>query len=120
MRSSTIILISALVLLIASAVIGNYLESSGILTKEKLGQRGLAAVMLIYFGLFCIIAFSAVPVIFRLFIAGQSKIGNAGQPVIQWLQAHEAIVVYTVWALFSTGLLTAIFFLRDKVSEFLK
>jgi hypothetical protein len=120
MRSSTIILISAMALLIASAIVGNYLESSGILTREKLGQRGLATVMLFYFGLFCIIVISAVPVTFRLFIAGQSRIGNAGRPVIQWMQAHETIIVYAVWAFFTTGLLTAIFLLRDKISEFLR
>jgi hypothetical protein len=120
MRSSTIILISAMALLIASAIVGNYLESSGILTREKLGQRGLIAVMLFYSGLFCIIVFSAVPVVFRLFIAGQSRIGNAGRPVIQWMQAHETIIVYAVWAFFTTGLLTAIFLLRDKISEFLR
>jgi hypothetical protein len=120
MRSSTIILISALVLLIVSAIVGNYLESSGILTKEKLGQRGIAAVMLIYIGLFCILAFSIVPVAFRFFIGGQAKIGNAGQPVIHWLQEHEATVVYAVWAFFATGLLTAVILLRDKISEFLR
>jgi hypothetical protein len=120
MRSSTIILISALALLIVSAIIGNYLESSGILTKEKLGQRGIAAVMLIYTGLFCIIAFSTVPVALRFFIGGQAKIGNAGQPVIRWLQEHEATVVYAVWAFFATGLLTAVILLRDKISEFLR
>jgi len=120
MRSSTIILSSALVLLIVSAIVGNYLESSGILTKEKLGQRGLIAVMLIYISLFCIIAFSAVPVAFRFFIAGQSKLGNAGQPVIQWLQEHEATIVYGVWVFFAAGLLTAVILLRDKISELLR
>jgi hypothetical protein len=119
MRSSTIILISALVLLIISAIVGNSLESSGILTKEKLGQRGIAAVMLIYIGLFCIIAFSAVPVALRFFIGGQAKVGNAGLPVIQWLQEHETTVVYAVWAFFATGLLIAVILLRDKISEFL-
>jgi ABC-type anion transport system duplicated permease subunit len=120
MRSSTIILISALVLLIISAIVGNYLESSGILTREKLGQRGLLAVMVVYFVLFCVLVFSAVPVALRFFIAGQARIGNAGQPLIQWLHAHEAVIVYAVWAFFAAGLLTAVILLRDRITEFLR
>jgi len=120
MRISTIILISALVLIIISTFVGNYLESSGIITREKLGSRGVTIVMLVYFGLFCIVAFSLVPVLLRLFIAGQIKAGNGEQLIIQWLQAHELTVVYVVWVFFVSGLFTAFVLLRDGISDILR
>ncbi len=120
MRLSTIILLTAFGLLIVSAIMGNYLESSGIMTREKLGARGVAAVMVFYFGLFCAIAFSAVPLLLRFFLAGQVIAGNAEQPSISWLQAHEQTIVYAVWGVFAAGLVIAFVLARDKISTLLR
>jgi len=54
-----------------------------------LGLKGATAVLAFYFALFCIMAFSLVPLAFRLFLNLQVKIGHREVSLIKWLQAHE-------------------------------
>jgi len=115
MRVSTLLLLTASALLVVGAIVGHYLESSGVLTREKLGPRGIAAIKLIAFGLFCAIAFSAVPLLLRAFIAGQVKAGNAERPIIIWLQAHEQTAVHCLWGLFATGLILALVLAKNDL-----
>ena len=70
-------------LMIIAAIIGNVLESKGLLTPERLGTRGIAAGMMVYFALFCLICFTIVPLAVRFFIVGQIKISNSELAVIK-------------------------------------
>jgi len=105
-------------LIIVSAVIGNILETKGLITKEMKGSNGATAVLAFYFGLFCVMAFSLVPVALRFFLNMQVKIGNAEFVLIRWLQAHEQSVVYGFWGIIIIGLI--IIFSLVKPSEIFK
>jgi len=65
-------------LIILGAIIGGILESSGTVTRETLGSKEITILLMIYFALFCIGAFALVPLVLRLFIVMQIKIGNGG------------------------------------------
>lgn len=101
----TVLFFGTLGLIIVSAIIGNILEAKGILTKEMLGSKGVTTVISFYFALFCVLAFSLVPLALRFFINMQVKIGNAELVIIRWLQAHEQSVVYGFWGVIVVGLI---------------
>ena len=91
-------------LTIVAAVVGNVLESKGYLSEEQLGSQGVKTGMAIFFGLFCLICLTIIPLMIRLFISGHIAIGNGDLPPIRWLRAHENTVVFAVWAFFVLGL----------------
>ncbi|MFH1977112.1 MAG: hypothetical protein ABIJ52_16440 [Pseudomonadota bacterium] len=101
-----IILASVFGLMIVGAIIGNILESSG--TLETVGLKGITAIKLTYFVLFCIMGFTLVPIVLRYFIAMQIKIGNGEFVLIKWIRAHEQTVIYGFWSMFIIGLFIAV------------
>jgi len=105
-KACLIIFASAFGLLIVSAIVGNILEANG--TFKNLGAGAVAAVKSFYVALFCIIAFSLVPLLLKYFISAQIKIGNGELFVIKWLQAHEAGAVIGIWIFFIIGLCMAL------------
>jgi dolichyl-phosphate-mannose--protein O-mannosyl transferase len=111
------ILASSFGLMILGSVIGGILESSGTVTRESLGARGVAMVLMVYFALFCLAAFALVPVVLRAFIAMQIKIGNGEFFLVKWLQTYEQGVVYGVWGFFAAGLGIAYFLVKDLVMK---
>lgn len=113
----TYILACSFGLMILGSVIGGILESSGTVTRESLGARGIAIVLTVYFALFCLAAFALVPIVLRAFIALQIKIGNGEIFLVKWLQAHEQGVVYGVWGFFAAGLGIAYFLAKDLVMK---
>lgn len=96
-------------LIVLGSIIGSVLESSGVLTKENLGSRGVAVVLGAFFALFCVAAFSLVPIILKVFIRLQIRIGNADLVLIRWLRENEQAVVWGFWGLCATGLLLVLF-----------
>ena len=66
------ILVSSFGLIILGSIVGGMLESSGTLTRENLGTRGVTIVLAIYFTLFCLAAFAAVPLVLKAFISMHS------------------------------------------------
>jgi hypothetical protein len=98
-----VVFVSAFGLIIISAVFGNILESEGVLTTGRIGAKGIEAVKSFYFLLFCVMVFSFVPLVIRIFIKMQIKIGNGGFFLIQWFQTHERRIVYGFWGLIIVG-----------------
>jgi len=103
-----VVIASTLGLIMIGAVIGNLLESAGILTRETIGAKGIAAVKLFYFILFCVLGFAAVPIFIKYFIDLQIRLGNGDALPIKWLQAHERNVVYGFWGMIVVGLSMAL------------
>jgi hypothetical protein len=103
-KACLIVIGTAAALLVIGAVVGNVLESAGVLTRETLGPKGIAAVKILFVLLFCIFGFAAVPLLIQYFIHLQIRIGNAEAAPIRWLQAHERGVVYACWSLIVAGL----------------
>jgi len=109
--------LAALGLTIAAAIVGNVLESKGIVTRERLCPRGIAAITGVYFGLFCLLCFTIVPLAIRFFIAGHVKIGNGEVVVIKWLREHENTVVFSLWGLFILGLIIIFVLSKDEIMK---
>jgi hypothetical protein len=107
-------------LIVLSAVIGNMLESLGVITKENIGRTGTFVVLSFYFALFGVLSFSLVPVLLKTFITMQIRIGNGELNLIKWVREHERGVVYGVWGLFGAGLFIAFALARDEVLRQLK
>ena len=112
-----VVFVSAFGLIIISSIIGNILESEGVLTAENIGSDGIEAIMIFYFCCFCIISFSLVPLVLRFFINMQIKIGNGEFFLIKWFQTHERRIVYGFWGLIIVGFII-IFFLVESVELF--
>ncbi len=87
-----------------AAIIGNLLETNGILTRGMLGEDALTAVKVFFFALFCLLCMTLMPLVLRVFIAGQSAIGNGDFYVIRWLQRYEIQLVLVLECLFLAGL----------------
>jgi hypothetical protein len=96
--------------LVVLSIIGNTLESRGVSIDRwpvipRTLLRGLGLLALVGF------VVSVPPTMLKLFIAGQLRIGNAGHPMVGFLQRHEAGVVRAVWVVWLAGTLIALPFL---------
>jgi len=105
-KPSLIVFLTTLVILILSAIIGNILESNG--TFGKLSPIAVSAVKVFYFTLFCVLAFSLIPLVISYFIAMQIKIGNGDVAVIKWIQDHQRGVIFGFWAFCIIGMCIAL------------
>lgn len=119
-KTYLIILGSSFALMIIGAIVGGILESSGTVTRESLGSHGVTIIFMIYFALFCLVAFALVPLAVRFFIDMQIKIGNGDFFLIKWFQAHERTIVYCFWGVFALGLTIAFSLANDEILKNLK
>src|SRR5258708_32252611 len=55
------------------------------------------------FGLFLVLGFAAIPLMLRVFLWGQRRIGNESVPMVRFLGDHQTGVVLTVWIVFGLG-----------------
>jgi len=78
-----IVLASSFGLMVLGSIAG------GMLSEEAIGPAGAAAVPMAYMALFLTMGFSLVPLMIRLFIVLQVKIGNGERAPVKWLHAHE-------------------------------
>ena len=93
-----IIFASSLGLLVLWAIVGGILESRGVTVDP-------ATVKAVSFILFLILGFTIVPLMIRLFILGQIRIGHGDLAIIKFLRAHERTIVYCIWGLYLIGLI---------------
>jgi hypothetical protein len=71
-------------------------------------------VKIFVFAVFLAMGLSAMPLMLRLFLAGQRRIGNAAHPLVRLLAAHETFVVVGFWSMCAVGLAIAIpFAIKD-------
>jgi hypothetical protein len=117
MKIRLLAFLAAFGLMIVAAIIGNILEATGVLVPEKMGPNGIVAVFGVYFGLFCLICFTIVPLAVRIFIAGQIKIGNGELVIIKWLRKHENAVVFAYWGVFVLGLAIIYVLAKDQILQ---
>ena len=100
--------VAAFALMLLSDPIFNSLEAKGLATKVTLKSRDVSISALFQFAMFCVLGFSIWPLAVKLFIFLQIKMGNAGLPLVAFLQAHEQGFVYGVWCLLIIGLCIAL------------
>ncbi len=63
---------------------------------------------IVAFGIFLAMGFAAIPLMLRLFVYGQRRIGNESVPMVRFLADHQTGVVLAVWAVFALGLAIAL------------
>lgn len=119
-RAAVVVLVVSFSLTVVGAIAGGYLESAGILTRERLGRSGVVAVVSVFFLLFLVMAFAAVPLGLRAFLSMQTRVGNGEVPLIAWMLAHERSITYGVWGLFAAGLGIALVLARVHIFEQLR
>ena len=63
---------------------------------------------IVAFALFLALGFGAIPVMLRVFLWGQRRIGNEAVPMVRFLAEHQTGVVVAVWIVFALGLAVAL------------
>jgi hypothetical protein len=105
LRAHAILSATLFALIILIAIIGNVLEGAGVAPPPP----GLQLPAMIgFFALFLAFAFSLVPLMVKLFLAGQGGIGNAERGLIKALSAHQAGIVWAIWTIWLLGLAIAL------------
>jgi hypothetical protein len=91
--------------IVAMAAVGNVLHDQGWLPDSSANQF---AAQVIFVGLFLVFGFSCIPLMLKLFIAGQMAIGNGDVGVIRAVAAHQSGIVIGFWLFLGLGLAIAI------------
>jgi hypothetical protein len=105
LRTHVMIAVGIFAAIVLFAMIGNALQGSGVIE----GSPALRlASMILFFGLGVALMFSAVPVMVKLVLGFQVRIGNAAHPAIAPLLASERTIIFVLWALLALGLVVAL------------
>jgi hypothetical protein len=102
------IFVAAFALIPLSDPIFSSLEAKGVVTKITIDSREVSLCTLVQFAMFLVMGFSIWPVMVRVFIFLQIKIGNAELPLVKFLQAHEQGFIFFVWCMLIFGLCIAL------------
>ncbi len=99
--------IGSFVAMIALSVLGGVLEARHALDDPELAKVAGPVAGAVFVALFLLLGFAVVPLMIRVFLVLQTRIGNGALAPIRVLQAHERGVTYGVWAIFASGLAIA-------------
>jgi len=80
--------------IIVMAMVGNMLHDRGLLADSSANQF---AARVIFFGLFLVFGFSCIPLLLKLFLAGQAAIGNGNLAIVRGMAAHQTGIVIGFW-----------------------
>jgi hypothetical protein len=105
LRTHAIICAVLFVALFGSAIVGSALQRAGM--SPPTGTARVVA-MVCYFTLFVAFGLSAIPVMVKLVMAGQEKIGNQDVAAISAALRHEKTIIWTLWGLIGAGLVVAV------------
>src|SRR5262249_13294450 len=110
-KAYALVFLSALGALVLLGIAGSLLQRSGAVRDEAALETPVKAVV---FAIFLVMGGSAMPLMLRLFLAGQRRLGNAGHPLVRGLGEHETLVVVGFWSVCLVGLALALpVMLRD-------
>jgi hypothetical protein len=99
-----IIAASAFGLMIVGSIIGGILAARVYASNPQLEKT-----MLIIYGiLFLALGLASVPILVRVFITLQERIGNGELAVIQWIRSNEFVISCSVWGIVVLGLIIAL------------
>jgi len=105
LKTHVIICASLITAIIAIAVGGNALQAAGVV--HDLGSFKLPFLILI-FVLFLAFGFSAIPVMVKLVLGFQRKVGNENVPAVAAALRAENWIIYAIWGLLAAGLVVAL------------
>jgi hypothetical protein len=92
-------------LIIAMAIVGNALQASGIVKHPEALQTPMR---IVFFTIFIVFAFSLVPTLVKVFVAGQGAIGNTDKGFIQLIARHQVGVILAIWGIWILGIAVAL------------
>jgi len=110
-----ILFVSAFALIPLSDYIFNFLAANGILTKVTIASKVLSPRKLFQFAMFLVMGFSAFPIVIKVFVVMQIKLGNGALPIVKFLQSHQQAAVIGIWCFLIIGLCIA---LPDSINDF--
>ncbi|MGO9061806.1 MAG: hypothetical protein ACLQU2_31215 [Candidatus Binataceae bacterium] len=84
---------------------GTALQAFGVVKHPEQFQT---PIRIVFFTIFLVFAFSLVPTMVKLFLAGQATIGNAGKGPIKFLDRHQVGVIWGFWIVWGAGLAIAL------------
>ena len=105
LRTHALISASLFAAIVVMAMIGNALQKQGLLPESPTVQL---AAKVVFFGLFLFFGFSCIPLMLKLFLAGQTMIGNGELRIIRGVAAHETGIVVGAWLFLLAGLAIAV------------
>jgi hypothetical protein len=105
LRTHALITGGLFALIVAMAIVGNALQASGIVTHPEALQTPMR---IVFFSIFIVFAFSLVPTLVKLFVAGQGGIGNADKGFIQLIARHQVGVIVAIWGIWILGIAVAL------------
>jgi hypothetical protein len=86
------------------AIVGNAIQAAGIIKHPEALQTPMK---IIFFPVFLAFAYSMVPSMIKLFLAGQGAIGNAEKAPLRFLEAHQVGVIWGFWMVWTGCLAVA-------------
>jgi hypothetical protein len=87
------------------AVIGNAVQSAGVIKHPEALQTPMKVV---FFAIFLAFAFSMIPTMVKLFVAGQASVGNAEKAPVKFVAEHQVAVIWSFWVLWIAGIAVAL------------
>jgi hypothetical protein len=105
LRTHAIITGALFALIVLLAVAGNILEATAIIKRPEQPQTWLLA---LFFTLFLAFGYSAIPLMLKVFLAGQAWIGNGNVGIIKAMAAHQTATVAGFWLFCTVGLALAV------------
>ncbi|MFZ1851569.1 MAG: hypothetical protein WAU15_04950 [Nitrosomonas sp.] len=101
------IFVLALATTVALALLGPLADSWLQAATEEVRRRIQWTVLAVFWTLFLTMVIAVVPIVIKIFVWAQVRIGNGNHWLVQWLQQHEADVMWTVWGVIVVALIMA-------------
>lgn len=105
LRSHVIICLSLFGAMIGMAIIGNVAQAAG--APPPTGAIRIV-LMVAFFAIFYGFVLSCVPVMVKLVLGTQRRIGNANVPVVQAALKRERTIIFVIWGLMLAGTAIAV------------
>lgn len=104
-RTSAIVCGALFGALIGFAIVGNVLQRSGMAPLSGITRQ---VVLVLFFGLFVAFGFSTIPVIVKLVLSAQVRVGNQDVAAVASAIRHQNRIIWTLWGVMGAGLVIAI------------
>ena len=101
------IFVLALATTVALALLGPLADSWLQAATEEVRRRIQWTILAVFWTLFLTMVIAVVPIVIKIFVWAQVRIGNGNHWLVQWLQQHEADVMWTVWGVIVVALIMA-------------
>lgn len=103
-KTYVVVLVAAIAALVLLGVVAAILQRT---TAFREGVALETPVKIFVFGVFLALGFSAMPLMLRVFLAGQRRLGNESHALVRFLGEHETLVILGFWTICLVGIAIA-------------